>query len=1029
MPSANTVAELSVVVDANTQPAEQGLASLGTKIEGVGGALQTAFAGAAVGGVVALGAALAGSVAKAADFEKELSAIQSVSGATNDQLAAISQTALQLGKDTSFSASEAAAGMEELIKAGVSLEDTLNGGASAALNLAAASGTDVAESAAIMSNAMNAFALSGADAVHIADELTQASNASATSVHELGYSFSAVAAVAHTVGLSFDDTTTALAELAQAGLKGSDAGTSLKTMLINLNPSSKSATAAMRELGIITADGSNQFFDAAGNVKSLSDIQAVLQTATANLTKEQKLNLLQTAFGTDALRAAAIMADQGAAGYDKMTAAMTASGTASDAASTRLNNLSGAWESFQGSLETLAITVGMQLMPVLTDLVKGLTQIANDAIPSAESAAKAFAGVLGTWLPVLEDAAKLLWENRDAIVAVVAAIGTFVAITKTIALVTALAEGIGLVTAAITGAGGIMGALGGLVALLGGPVTLIIAAVAAAVGLLVYAWVTDFGGIQEKTAAVVDFLATLPDTIGGYWDQVTTATAALGQSISDAWQGVLDATTTIWNGILQFLTDWWREILVLLTGPVGLLAVLILDNWQTISDSTQLIWQAIQNILIGIWQALYDEVIAPRLAAIQTLITTVWNAILTFIRDTIMTPIQTAVTTTTDAIATAWTTMVNGVSDLAHSVLDPLIAWWTGTIWTPLETAVTTVCTNVTSAWTTLVNGVSSLAHSVLDPLVAWWKDTIWTPLETAVTTMASNAGTAFTNAVNGFKTTVDTVMDGVKTLWTTMWNAIAQAAQSPADALKVVTDAVQKLKDIMPDWLIPHSPTPFEMGIRGIADAVKKMQDRMTSFTTGMGAVPGELDDWIRAAVKIAGVGDDWVSGLTWLAMHESSGVPTKRNPVGVGPGGSGEHAAGLMQTIPSTFEAYRDDSLPNDIYNPIANAVAAIKYIQKRYKGDLQGVISGWGARGGYAAGGIAWTPQVASLAEHEPEAVIPKSWFAQGGGGAKDVVHVPVVIGGRTIEELWIEGYDVAIRRGRIAGAGARSMASIS
>src|SRR5262252_5191619 len=110
MPAANTVAELQVVVEANTQPAEQGLQSLGQKIEGVGGALQTAFAGA---------------VKSAADFEQTMSGVKAVSGATADEMSQLSGLALQLGKDTSFSASEAASGLEELVKGGLSIPDIM----------------------------------------------------------------------------------------------------------------------------------------------------------------------------------------------------------------------------------------------------------------------------------------------------------------------------------------------------------------------------------------------------------------------------------------------------------------------------------------------------------------------------------------------------------------------------------------------------------------------------------------------------------------------------------------------------------------------------------------------------------------------------------------------------------------------------------------------------------------------------------------------------------------------------------------
>ena len=306
------VSNLVVTVSADTTAAERGLADLGTKVSGVGSAITTALGELLIAAVAGLGAAFVGSVKTAADFEKQLSAISAVSGSTASELEGIRAVALQLGKDTSFSASEAAAGMEEMVKAGVSLQDVMGGPGKAALDLAAAGGLSVAESATIASNAMNTFGKSGTDMAHIADVIAGAANASAIDVHDFGFSLSSVGAVAATIGVNFEDTAAAIAVLGQAGLKGSDASTSLKTMLLNLSPSSKTATAAFRELGIITADGSNKFFDAEGKAKSLAEISGILQESLKGLTNEQQINALQTMFGTDAVRAAAIMAKAGA---------------------------------------------------------------------------------------------------------------------------------------------------------------------------------------------------------------------------------------------------------------------------------------------------------------------------------------------------------------------------------------------------------------------------------------------------------------------------------------------------------------------------------------------------------------------------------------------------------------------------------------------------------------------------------------------------------------------------------------------
>jgi hypothetical protein len=249
--------------------AEASISRLESSATRSGSAISAALGGAAIAGIAALGAGLVGAISTASSFEKALSGISAVSGATASQLTGIRTVALQLGKDTSFSANEAAAGMEEMVKAGVSLEAVMGGAGRAALDLAAAGGLPVAEAATIASNAMNVFSKSGADMGHVADVIAGAANASAIDVHEFGFSMSAAGAVAATVGIGFEDLASGIAVMGQAGLRGSDAGTSLKTMLLNLSPTSNRAKDEFRALGIITEDGANKFFDATGKAKSL----------------------------------------------------------------------------------------------------------------------------------------------------------------------------------------------------------------------------------------------------------------------------------------------------------------------------------------------------------------------------------------------------------------------------------------------------------------------------------------------------------------------------------------------------------------------------------------------------------------------------------------------------------------------------------------------------------------------------------------------------------------------------------------
>lgn len=354
---------------------EKGLGRLRDKAGSTRGAFDTAAKGMGVAGL-AIGAGIGLAVKSAADFESQLSDLKAVSGATGDQMDLVSKKALQLGKDTKFSAGDAALAMTELVKAGISVPDVLNGAADAAVNLAAAGGVDLPQAAELAANAMNQFSLTAQELPRVADLIAGAANASAIDVHDFGESLKQVGAAAHLAGIGFNDTAVAIALMGKAGIKGSDAGTSLKTFLLNLNPTTKKQTELMKDLGIITEKGGNQFFDAAGKAKPLAQISQVLQTALKDQTQQQKLATLQILFGSDAIRAAAILTQSGAKGFNDMSKAM-GKVKAADVAKTKMDNLKGSIEQLKGSMETAGIAVGTVMLPILRKLTDGVTKAVN----------------------------------------------------------------------------------------------------------------------------------------------------------------------------------------------------------------------------------------------------------------------------------------------------------------------------------------------------------------------------------------------------------------------------------------------------------------------------------------------------------------------------------------------------------------------------------------------------------------------------------------------------------------------------
>lgn len=343
---------------------------------------------------IAIGALVANSIKRYADFEAEMSKVAAVAGSTAAEQQKLSKAAIQAGQDTVFSASEAAQAQAELAKAGVKTSDILGGALRGSLDLAAAGGLDLAKSAEIAAQSMNIFDKSGQDVGHIADVLTAGANKSAAGVDDLGLALSQGGLVAKQTGLTLEDTVGTLSAFADNALKGSDAGTSLKTMLQRLNPQSDEAATLMDELGL-------RAYDTQGNFVGMAAYAGKLQAALGDMSAEQRNATLTTIFGSDAVRGASVLMEQGEAGIRSYIAAVNDQGAAQRMAARMTDNLKGDLEQLSGTLESAFINAGSggsEAIRELVQMVTGLVDKFNELSPSTQSAvvkvAAATAGVL-----------------------------------------------------------------------------------------------------------------------------------------------------------------------------------------------------------------------------------------------------------------------------------------------------------------------------------------------------------------------------------------------------------------------------------------------------------------------------------------------------------------------------------------------------------------------------------------------------------------------------------------------------------
>nr|DAM03859.1 MAG TPA: minor tail protein [Caudoviricetes sp.] len=321
-----------------------------TTMEAAGGKTKLITTGVAAAGVAATALGVA-AIKMAADFDASMSTVQANTGASADEMAQLRQAAIDAGADTVYSATESADAINELGKAGLSTSDILSGGLSGALNLAASDGMAVGDAAELMATTLMQFNLTGAESTQVADALAAGAGKAVGSAHDLGLALNQAGMVSHSFGISMQETTGTLAAFAKSGMIGSDAGTSLKTMLINLaNPSTKAAN-TMKELGI-------NAYDAQGNFIGLSGLAGQLRDKMSGLSQEQRNQALATIFGSDAIRAANVLYEQGAEGIDDWTKKVSDSGYAAEQAAAKNNNLKGDLESLSGSFKSLMISLG-----------------------------------------------------------------------------------------------------------------------------------------------------------------------------------------------------------------------------------------------------------------------------------------------------------------------------------------------------------------------------------------------------------------------------------------------------------------------------------------------------------------------------------------------------------------------------------------------------------------------------------------------------------------------------------------------
>ena len=375
--------------NASLEKISQSTGSFGNKAKNLGNSLMPVSAG-----VTAIGAA---SVSMANNFNDAMSQAAGALNKPMSEMEELRQLAIKTGQDTIFSATDAGNAITELAKGGLTEADIKAGALQTTMDLAASSGMDLGNAANVVVQAMGAFGLSANESAEAANALAGAAAASSTDVEPLTQGLAQCSAQAHNAGWNIQETTAVLGKFADAGIVGSDAGTSLKTMLQRLAAPTDQAAGKIESLGIQTRDSS-------GNLLGASEMAEELQNKLGGLSPAARDAALQTIFGSDAMRAATILMNSGSEGLTKYIQATNDQEAAQRLANSQMGEGSRAIEELKGSLETAGIIIGDTIAPVIQKLAEFITDLVNkfSALPSGiQQAIVIFGALLAVAGPLL----------------------------------------------------------------------------------------------------------------------------------------------------------------------------------------------------------------------------------------------------------------------------------------------------------------------------------------------------------------------------------------------------------------------------------------------------------------------------------------------------------------------------------------------------------------------------------------------------------------------------------------------------
>lgn len=871
------------------------LIELGSNIKNIGKNLETTLA--------PIADFAKSSVEAAMSFELAMARVQSVSNATEEELEALTNVAREMGRDTVYSATEAAEALYYMGLAGWDANASIDA-LEPVLKLAAASQEDLGTVSDIVTDAMTAFGLEANEAAHFADVLAQASTNSNTTVALLGESFRFVAPVAGEFGFSIEDTALALGIFANQGIKGSQAGTTLRNILARLVAPTDAVAQVMADLGIeifntdgsmkslkeiiyVLRDGFNDLseeqlaniyitedviqalddlgislYDANGEMKDLVEIAELADIALEGLNDETRENYLATLGGIRGLTGLASILNVTDEELEQLISELeNADGALDTMYETIANTTWGAWKEFESALESVKITIGDVLLPVITDLLGKFADIIR-------------------WLDSLDPAILTAIAGFVGLVAVIGPIVSFIGTVITIG--GTLVGIISAIAGAVSFLAGGLATLGGTILALLGPVGVIIAAIGALATAFVYAynhseWFRD--KVNAAIAAVKKAFSDFGKKVQEIWETIKDFFSDIGKKIGKFVSNVVDKFNEIKDNVIETVSNWVETAKSAISDFVDS----VVSGFKNMVDSVvEFFTKTIPSAVGGFVETV--------IGAISDFAESVWNFFTVEIPEHVKSFIrylnEDFAREVGEALGAALAHVANFALDIwdfftktIPSYIDKLIGWFKklpGQIWDAISGAISYVYEWGSGLWETFSEWISK----IIDDVVTWFSELpgkIWDAIVSIWDLVAEWASGIWDIVSEWITKTINDVVTWLSELPGKIWNAIKSAFNYIADwgsgIYNRAKDWITKTIDNVVSWM-SKLPGKIWDAIKGAIDNVAKWgsdlyekgkkaaKDLFDVVTTEIGKIPG----------KVVSIGADIVRGL-WNGISSLTG------------------------------------------------------------------------------------------------------------------------------------------------------------